>query len=368
VLFGSALGGQGVAHLVESALRLIPPAPVTEGTEPRGTVFAVRPGPSGERTAYLRLYGEVARRQHLTFLRREADGRTTEVSGRVTLLDVVGGGGSLTAGNIAALTVPAGLHVGDRFGELADRATQFVPPTLETLVRARHPEQVARLRSTLLALADQDPLIHARPADSGATALLLYGEVQMGVLAATLAQDFGVEADFRAGRVRFLERPRGRGEAYAEMPWREHTRYWATPWGGSCGDDGDRLDPAGRPGGLEGRHHGKVELTAMVDVATRPITVAVLRPSERSRGRVRTAGPQRHPGGDAARLVTGYANVPVGAAAHRRLLTLDGIRHETTGRTSGERKHRQDACECLRSRQWVSSPSPCSSSRPGLHG
>ncbi|MGP4007400.1 tetracycline resistance ribosomal protection protein Otr(A) [Streptomyces sp. 4N124] len=229
VLFGSALGGQGVTHLVESVLRLIPPAPATEGTEPRGTVFAVRPGPGGERTAYLRLYdGEVNRRQQVTFLRREADGRTTEVSGRVTRLDVIGGGGTLTAGNIAALTVPAGLRVGDRLGELTDRAPQFAPPTLETLVRARRPEQAARLRSALLALADQDPLIHARPADSGGTALLLYGEVQMEVLAATLAQDFGVEADFAAGRVRFLERPRGRGEACAEMPWHDHTRYWAT--------------------------------------------------------------------------------------------------------------------------------------------
>ncbi|MZE69915.1 GTP-binding protein, partial [Streptomyces sp. SID5789] len=66
--------------------------------EPRGTVFAVRPEPGGGRTAYLRLYdGEVRPRGRLTFLRREADGRTTEVSGRVTRLDVVGGGATLTA-------------------------------------------------------------------------------------------------------------------------------------------------------------------------------------------------------------------------------------------------------------------------------
>nr|WP_063854498.1 tetracycline resistance ribosomal protection protein Otr(A) [Streptomyces lividans]Q02652.1 RecName: Full=Tetracycline resistance protein TetM [Streptomyces lividans]AAA26830.1 tetracycline resistance protein [Streptomyces lividans 1326] len=232
---GSALGGQGVAELVEGLLGLIPAAtPGTSGgtsggTEPRGTVFAVRPGPAGERTAYLRLYGgEVHPRRRLTFLRRESDGRTTEVSGRVTRLDVVGGDATLTAGNIAALTVPGGLRVGDRLGGPTDRAPQFAPPTLQTLVRARHPEQAAPLRSALLALADQDPLLHARPAASGATALLLYGEVQMEVLAATLAEDFGIEAEFTPGRVRFLERPAGTDEAAEEMPWLDRTRYFAT--------------------------------------------------------------------------------------------------------------------------------------------
>ncbi|MGW3035812.1 tetracycline resistance ribosomal protection protein Otr(A) [Streptomyces sp. NPDC001178] len=229
VFFGSALGGQGVAELVSGMVGLIPPAPTAEGTGPRGTVFAVRPGPDGERTAYLRLYdGEVTPRQRLTLLRREADGRTTEVFGRVNRLEVIGRDGPLTAGNIAAIGGLGRVRVGDRLGELTDRAPQFAPPTLETVVRARRPAQAARLREALLALADQDPLIHAGPAPAGATALLLYGEVQMEVIAATLARDFGVEADFAPGRVRFLERPRGVGEARAEMPWHLGTRYWAT--------------------------------------------------------------------------------------------------------------------------------------------
>jgi ribosomal protection tetracycline resistance protein len=230
VLFGSALGGQGVAELVEAVTGLIPPAPADTGADPRGTVFAVRPGPAGERIAYLRLYdGEVTPRQRLTLLRREADGRTTEVAGRVTGLDVLGASGpTLTAGNIAALTGLGGVRVGDRLGPLTERAPQFAPPTLETLVRARRPGQAARLRAAVLTLADQDPLIHARPAADGSTALLLYGEVQMEVLAATLVQDFGIEAEFEPGRVRFLERPRGAGEAAAELPWHLGTRYWAT--------------------------------------------------------------------------------------------------------------------------------------------
>ncbi|MFD5592608.1 tetracycline resistance ribosomal protection protein Otr(A) [Streptomyces griseorubiginosus] len=224
VHFGSALGGQGVPELVEAVTRLIPPAPAQRDGEPRGTVFAVRTAPGGERVACLRLYGgEVTERQRLTFLRLGADGVTSRIRGRATRLS-----GPIAAGDIAALTFSPGLRVGDRLGELTDRAPQFAPPTLETLVTARHPAQAARLRSALLALADQDPLIHARPTAEGATTLLLYGEVQMEVLAATLAQDFGVEADFAPVRIRYLERPRGTGEACAQIPWHEGTRYWAT--------------------------------------------------------------------------------------------------------------------------------------------
>ncbi|MEV0222827.1 tetracycline resistance ribosomal protection protein Otr(A) [Streptomyces sp. NPDC050704] len=251
VLFGSALGGQGIAELVEALPRLIPASPAavskktsettaaaaaTETTEaaepvgPRGTVFAVRTGPGGERTAYLRLYeGEVTRRQRLTFLRRETDGRTTEVSGRALGLDVVGRpGGPLTPGNIAAVTGLHGIRVGDRLGQGPYHAPQFAAPTLETLVRARRPGQSAPLRSALLTLADQDPLIHARPGPSGTTALLLYGEVQKEVLAATLVQDFGIEAEFEPSRVRCLERPAGTGEAYEEIGRHGHTGFWAT--------------------------------------------------------------------------------------------------------------------------------------------
>ncbi|MFJ5303100.1 tetracycline resistance ribosomal protection protein Otr(A) [Streptomyces sp. NPDC088350] len=241
LLFGSALGGQGIPELVARLVQLIPPAPTGPAT-PRGTVFAVRPGPGRERTAYLRLYdGEVAPQQRLTFRRRGADGRAVEVSGRVTRLEVIGRPGPLTAGNIGALTGPKDLRVGDRLGELTERAPQFAPPTLETVVRARHPGQAAALRSALLALADQDPLLHARPAASGATVLLLYGEVQKEVVAATLVQDFGVEADFEPSRVRFLERPAGTGEAWDELPWHDRVRYWATI--------GLRVDPGPRGSG-----------------------------------------------------------------------------------------------------------------------
>lgn len=230
LLFGSAIAGHGVTQLVDSVREFLPAHAASPATDPSGTVFAVRRGPVGERIGYLRLYeGEVRARQKVTFLRREAEGDVRRTAGRITGLQVVGSGGDLAGpGEIAELRGVPGLRVGDRLGELPDGRARFAPPTLETVARAVRLGQGAALRAALVELADQDPLIHARPAVDGATALLLYGEVQKEVLAATLAQEFGIEARFEPSRIRCVERPAGVGEAVEEMGWRSETGLPAT--------------------------------------------------------------------------------------------------------------------------------------------
>ncbi|MER8157209.1 tetracycline resistance ribosomal protection protein Otr(A) [Streptomyces sp. NPDC094472] len=263
VFFGSALSGQGVGALVEGVARLVPPAP--GGAEPRGTVFAVergggggRSGPGGGsgtrggRTAYLRLFsGEVALRQRVTLHRRGPGGVLTEHTGQITALEVVGEAGAargpLTAGNIARIKGLPGVRVGDLLGTVlgvpSDRP-HFAAPTLQTLVHARESGAAAasRLHTALLDLADQDPLIHARAMPGGATSVLLYGEVQKEIIAATLAQDYGIEAEFEPSRPVLVERPSGVGEAGREIARSGHTGPWATV--------GLRVEPTARGAGV----------------------------------------------------------------------------------------------------------------------
>ncbi|MGW4074467.1 tetracycline resistance ribosomal protection protein Otr(A) [Streptomyces asiaticus] len=265
VFFGSALSGEGVGALVEGVARLVPPAP--GGAEPRGTVFAVergggggggtggtggRSGGRGGRTAYLRLFsGEVTLRQRVTLHRREPDGALTEHTGQITALEVIGDAGAarepLTAGNIARIKGLPGVRVGDRLGPVHDAPSDrrhFVAPSLQTLVHAREPGAAAasRLHTALLDLADQDPLIHARAMPGGATSVLLYGEVQKEIIAATLVQDYGIEADFEPSRPVLVERPSGIGEAVREIARVGHTGPWATV--------GLRVEPTERGAGV----------------------------------------------------------------------------------------------------------------------
>ncbi|KNB53386.1 elongation factor G [Streptomyces caatingaensis] len=232
VYFGSALSGQGVAHLLDGLARWLPPARGESAGEPSGTVFAVERAPSGEKTAYLRLFsGTLDRRTRVTLHRREPDGTVTEHGGRVTGLDVVGGGGHrLTPGGIAAIRGLPAVRVGDRLGARGDRhEAVFAPPSLESVVRPLRPDDASRLYAALGALADQDPLIATRPLPDGAgTSVLLYGEVQKEVLAATLAEEFGVEAVFEESRPVFRERPAGTGAAYEGIDRRTAPAFWAT--------------------------------------------------------------------------------------------------------------------------------------------
>ncbi|WP_131742559.1 elongation factor G [Actinomadura roseirufa] len=266
--FGSAVTGTGVAGLLDGIAAYLPPAGGDAEGGPRGTVFAVERGPSGERTAYLRLFsGELRVRQDVAF-----EGRDGTRTGRITGLDVVGSAGPrLTAGNIARVSGLAGIRVGDRIGPPVRAVPAFPAPSLETVVRARRPDDSARLRAALLGLAEEDPLIRARPAPGGATSVLLYGEVQKEIIAARLRAEHGVEAAFEPSRTVYLERPAGVGEAAEDMDWRRRVPdFWASV--------GLRVEP-GPPG--SGIGFGReVELGALPAAFDRAIEETVHRTLE----------------------------------------------------------------------------------------
>ncbi|NEE47459.1 GTP-binding protein, partial [Streptomyces sp. SID8455] len=88
------------------------------------------------------------------------------------------------------------------------------PPTLETVVVPRRPEDRGALHLALGRLAEQDPLIAVRRDElRKEVSLSLYGEVQKEVIQATLADEFGVDVTFRETTTICLERPAGTGAA-----------------------------------------------------------------------------------------------------------------------------------------------------------
>jgi ribosomal protection tetracycline resistance protein len=213
VFFGSAITGAGVDALTEGITELLPAVRGDADGPLAGTVFKIDRGPAGERVAYVRLFSGTLRV-------RDRVGEHT-----VTGIEVFDRGGTVRrscaiGGEIAKVWGLVEARIGDAIGERRGHGGEhhFAPPTLETVVLP-DPAHRRALHTALTQLAEQDPLIGLRLDDVRQELhLSLYGEVQKEVIQATLAEDFGLDVEFRETAPICIERPVGTGRAIETMP------------------------------------------------------------------------------------------------------------------------------------------------------
>ena len=249
VFFGSALTGAGVQLLMTGIAELLPAAARDVGGPVSGNVFKIERGPAGEKVAYVRMFsGTVRTRDRLPF------GRDAER--KVTAINVFDNGstvrcGSVCAGQIGKLWGLDEIQIGDAIGRRRTAAEhRFAPPTLETVVVPRSPEDKGALRVALGQLAEQDPLINVRQDDTREEiSVSLYGEVQKEVIQATLATDFGLDVGFRETTTICIERPVGVGAAV------ERLREAPNPFLATVGL---RIEPAATGAGIQYRREASV--------------------------------------------------------------------------------------------------------------
>ena len=228
VLFGSALTGAGIDSVLATIAELLPAAEGDGDGPVAGTVFKIERGAAGEKIAYVRMFsGTVRARDRLRF--------GADAEGKVTAIRVFEHGTdeqrtAVSAGEIGKLWGLGEIRIGDRIGEAGAHAAraQFAPPTLESAVFPRNPDEKGELRVALAQLAEQDPLIDVRQDDARQEiSVSLYGEVQKEVIQATLADDFGLDVDFRETTTICVERPVAAGEA-VEVLHAESNPFLAT--------------------------------------------------------------------------------------------------------------------------------------------
>jgi len=218
VFLGSAITGAGVDALTVGIAELLPATAGDIDAPASGTVFKVERGRAGEKIAYVRMFsGTVRTRDRLRF--GDDDER------KVTGIDVFDRGSavqrpSVVAGQIGKLWGLGDIRIGDAIGDAKNDADQhhFAPPTLETLVVPRRRSEGGALHAALTQLAEQDPLIDVRRDDiRQETSVSLYGEAQKEVIQATLADEFGIEVEFRETTTICIERPIGTGAAVERL-------------------------------------------------------------------------------------------------------------------------------------------------------
>jgi ribosomal protection tetracycline resistance protein len=212
VHFGSAITGAGIDGLIDGIRRHLPGSAGDAAGPLSGSVFKVERGPAGERIAYARLFsGSVGVRDRVAVGDREA---------KVTALRVFDGGTEharphVEAGRIAKFWGLGEGRIGDPIGRPPKLRTEhFAPPALETVVAPVRESDRPALHTALSQLAEQDPLTGLRHHETRRElSVSLYGEVQKEVVGATLAEEYGLEVDFRESTVICVERPVGTGAA-----------------------------------------------------------------------------------------------------------------------------------------------------------
>jgi len=245
VFFGSAITGEGVESLMAGLVELLPTAAGDPDGLVSGIIFKIERGSAGEKVAYIRMFSGTARTRDRLHLGRDVEEKVTAIS--VFENGVWVRRGLVRAGEIGKLWGLGGIQVGDAIGRPPTTAEQhqFAPPTLETVVAPRRPDDKGALRVALAQLAEQEPLINVRQDDARQEiSVSLYGEVQKEVIQATLANDFGVDVTFRETTTICIERPVGTGEA-VEILHAESNPFRATV--------GLRIDPAPFDSGIEFR-------------------------------------------------------------------------------------------------------------------
>jgi ribosomal protection tetracycline resistance protein len=245
VFFGSALTGAGVEEVQDGIARLLP-ARVNDVDGPLSArVFKIERDPDGHRIAYTRVFSGAVR------VRDRFD------AGKVTALRVFADGDAVQrdevlGGEIARLWGLAEIQIDDWLGEpRAGVDHHFAPPTFESVVAPLDPADGQRLRAALGQLAEQDPLIGVRQDDiRGEISVSLYGEVQREVIEATLADAYGLAAEFHETTTICVERPKGVGEA---------SEILNTPTNPFHADLGLRIEPAAPGAGVTVRIDGGLD-------------------------------------------------------------------------------------------------------------
>jgi ribosomal protection tetracycline resistance protein len=226
VAAGSALTGSGVPDLLAALPTLLPWARES-ACALSGVVYKIEHAERG-RLAHCRIFGGELRVRDRAAAGEGRPGVITSLE-RSTPQGWTPTGAAV-AGDVVRVRGLASATVGGWVGHaIPGRVTrQFPRPALESVVDPVDPAQRGRLFAALQELAEADPLINLRLDDERhEIAVSLYGEVQKEVIAALLAEQFGVAVTFRPTVTVHIERIAGTGAAFAILS--EHTTpYLAT--------------------------------------------------------------------------------------------------------------------------------------------
>ncbi|MBQ4466396.1 MAG: NYN domain-containing protein [Oscillospiraceae bacterium] len=204
--FGAALKMDGVAEFLSLVRELTLPLP--ERSTLAARVYKITEDEQGKRLTHLKVAGGTLRVRD-TLTGTTPDGTAWEE--KISQLRIYSGAKFVPADEVCAGQVCAAVglsqtYAGEGFGSLADAAPPVLEPILRYAVVLPSDVQVHTALMALRKLEQEDPQLHVSfSSQLQEIHVLLMGEIQLAVLQHTLAERFGIHAEFAAGGVAYKE-------------------------------------------------------------------------------------------------------------------------------------------------------------------
>lgn len=223
VIFGSALTGVGVQHLLDALKTYVVSNNQRSHDSLSAGIFKIERGPRGEKIAYLRLFsGELHIRSRVDIHRINHDGDEEVITEKITEMQLFQNGKTIQVqsareGEIVKIWGFGDARINDYLGKQHAKTTAafFSRPSLEVVIVPENPIERSKLYAALILIREQDPLIQVRQDDKGVLSIRLYGEVQQEIIKGLLQNEYDIAVHFKPTQTLFIEKPTGRGTAYA---------------------------------------------------------------------------------------------------------------------------------------------------------
>ena len=216
VLYGSAINGKGVTHLLDAINKLIPDSLEEEQGTVAGVVFKISHDAQMGKTAYIRLYsGTLRNRDSVVNATKGVQEKISQI--RKFYGEKYVDTGILKAGDIAAVYGMPNASVGDVLGDpaLVPEMVHWVDPLLRITMRPALEQERTKLIDALSVLNEEEPTLGFYPPQPGTEiAVNSMGIIQTEVLEQILQERFGVGVVFGGRSVIYKETIAEAGEGF----------------------------------------------------------------------------------------------------------------------------------------------------------
>lgn len=216
VLYGSAINGKGVTHLLNAIDKFIPDSTGEEQESVAGVVFKISHDAQMGKTAYVRLYsGTLRNRDSVVNATKGVQEKISQI--RKFYGEKYVDTGILKAGDIAAVYGMPNASVGDVLGDpaLVPDMVHWVDPLLRITMRPALEQERTKLIDALSVLNEEEPTLGFYPPQPGTEiAVNSMGIIQTEVLEQILQERFGVGVVFGGRSVIYKETIAEAGEGF----------------------------------------------------------------------------------------------------------------------------------------------------------